>query len=126
MPPIDITNLIESEIGSYQNTTAEIELMGQVVKIQSKPLTGADLQFITRKHPGFMNNPDPEGIVDMLIRKARGDDGKKMFTVEHKNTLLLVRSDKLLRLFADLFKSQIEEVSEEDAEARVGNSEPIR
>ncbi len=60
------------------------EEWGEGVVIYGKPLTPADLSWVTRKHKNFMSGANSEGIIDLLIRKAMNEDGEKFFTLEDK------------------------------------------
>lgn len=118
----DIEALLRAEIGDYEGNTAEIELGGDIVTLRAKPLTGLDITDIRRRHPDFTVNPSPEGMVDMIIRKARLEDGvTPAFTIKHKPLLQRLRVDKVAKVFADLFGDQMEDQTEEMQEERRKN-----
>jgi hypothetical protein len=118
----DIASLLTSETSSYTLTSATIVLGDTPLTVYARPVNGADIQYVTRKHPTFSQNPTPESMVELLIRKAVQEDGTtKVFSLVNKDALMRVKTDKLNMFFADLFKGQFDEQTDEDAETRLGN-----
>lgn len=115
-----IEALLKQE-AAYDTTEASIELGGQTIRIFAKPLTGLDIEKARRKQADFTSNPGPEAMIDLIIAKARNDDGSAMFSLKHKPFLQRVKVEKIATLFGELFGSQLEAPTEDEAEERVKN-----
>ena len=120
---VDITALLKAAVASTDDTKAVMNFPGGVsVNVYASPLTPNDLKIVGRKHPNFMLQPTMEGMVDLLVQKAKGDDGAKLFTLEHKPDLMRLSSTVITGLFGDLFGEQMTFDDEEGQEARKGKS----
>jgi len=60
----------------------------QPLLIYVTDITGGDIDKIQRKHKDFLNNMTIAAMVELIILKAEDGDGKRMFTLEDKFTLL--------------------------------------
>lgn len=89
--------------------------------LYAKPITGRDVQAITRKHKDFATNPTVAAAVDMIIMKAETEDGEKAFTVEDKGVLLALPMDMLAEIRQGLFPPDESDVSDEAIEDEVKN-----
>ena len=113
--------LIEAEASSYEGTTWKGTLGGEEVTLHARPLTGADMSYITRKHPEFMLKPSMDGMVDLIIRKATDEAGDRAFTVADRVAMTRLTVEKIGEIFGGLFGDQMVEDADEDHEARVKN-----
>lgn len=111
------------EAKSYKDTEWTGTLGSKEVTLVSRPITPADLQTLARLgHPEFAKNPTMEGMVEMLILKARDPaDGNKAFDKGDRPVMMKVGTNKIGEIFAALFGNQLAEDSEEGFEERVGN-----
>lgn len=57
-------------------------------KVFFGPLLTKELHNIQRKHPNFTTNASFEGMVDLIIAKAKNADGEKMFDLGDKPVLM--------------------------------------
>ena len=117
---VDITALLKAAVAASDDTKSVMNLAGTLVNLYASPLTPNDMKNIGRKHPNFMMQPTMEGMVDLVILKAKGDDGAKVFTLEHKPDLMRLSSNIITGVFGELFGEQL--TSDEDEEARKGKS----
>lgn len=115
------SDALRSEVGSYDDTEWRGRLGTHDVHLFAKPLTSADFSQVSRKHPDFMSNPTPEGMVDMLILKCRGENDVKAFDRGDKPVLMRVNTNVLGEIFAALFGTQLDEYTEDDLDADVKN-----
>jgi hypothetical protein len=116
---VDITALLNAAVAETADSESTLVLAGTEVKLFASALTPNDMKIIGRKHPNFMMNPTMEGMVDLIILKARGSDGQKMFTLEHRPLLMRLPSASVTGVFGELFGEQM---TPEDDETRKGNS----
>lgn len=119
---MDITALLNAAVAETSETTATLVLAGTEVVLFASPLTPNDMKIIGRKHPNFMLQPTMEGMVDLVILKARGTDGQKMFTLEHKPLLMRLSSELITGAFGALFGEQLVPEDDEAQDARKGKS----
>lgn len=110
-----LSEKLKAAISAQVATEATIELDGESIQIAARPLTAADMVAIKRAHPDFTNNPTFEGMVDLLILKARmGDgDGEKAFAKDDKPFLMRLNMGVIGSAFHDLFANQITTTSDE-------------
>ena len=116
----DITALLKAAAAEMDDAKTVMVLAGTPVTLYSSPLTPNDMKVIARKHPNFMLQPSMEGMVDLIILKAKSDDGEKVFNLEHKPLLMRLSSNIVTAAFGDLFGEQL--TSDEDEDARKGKS----
>lgn len=93
---------------SRERKMAEVKEWGDSdgpMKIYSGPVTGADIDRITRKHPGFLGNPTMEAMVDMIIHKAEDENGEKQFTLEDKQPMLGEPFNLIAQIFGTVFSA---------------------
>lgn len=114
-----LAKLIEAEVASYDNTSWTGKLGGEDVTLVSLPLTSSDMVRITKKYPAFMSSPNLEGMVDLIILKARDKNGEKAFDLIDRPVLMRVATSKIGEIFGTLFAEQITEDTEENHEARI-------
>ena len=106
---MDMLALLTAQVNAEADTLASTELVlgGQSVTLKASALTAQDMTVLKRKHPDFMSNPSMEGMVDLLIRKARLADGEKAFTLEHKPLLMRLALNLVSGAFGELFGEQL-------------------
>lgn len=111
-----LTELLKATLSSTPYTTANLELDGMVKVLAAKPLTPMDMVSIKRAHPDFGTNPTLEGMVDLLIIKARLDDAEGQRAFDKVDKPLLMRLDMNLigQVFGDLFSKQMAAANDED------------
>lgn len=109
------TEVLQAHLSTTQFTQATMELGDKVITLAAKPLTAADMMAIKRAHPDFGNNPTLEGMVDLLILKARVEDGdgQKAFDKADKPFLLRLDMNLIGNVFGDLFSKQMAATSDE-------------
>ncbi len=115
-------DLLLAEAKSYEDTKWTGMLGPKEVTLFSRPLNGADMSAITRAHPDFMKTFSMDGMVDLIIMKARAANGEKAFDKGNRPMLMKLRTDKIGEIFSALYGNQIAEDDDEKFEARVGNS----
>ncbi len=110
-----LSEKLKAAVSAQVATEATIELDGEAIAIAARPLTAGDMVAIKRAHPDFTNNPTFEGMVDLLILKARmGDgEGEKAFGKDDKQFLMRLKMDVIGSAFHDLFATQITATSDE-------------
>ena len=112
-------------VKSYSDTewTGKLYEDDDEITLAARPLTPADMAQIARNHPDFGRNPSLEGMVDLIILKAKDPlDGLRAFDKGDKPILMKLETDKVGEIFAALFGKQLVEDDDEKFEARVGNS----
>ena len=119
---MDITALLKTAVASTDDTKTVMVLGGTPVTLHASPLTANDLKIIGRKHPDFMLRPNVEGMVDLLILKAKDDNGEKVFTLEHKPLLMRLSTNITTGAFGDLFGEQLVSEDDDAQDARKGKS----
>lgn len=117
---VDITALLNAAIAEVAESESTMVLAGTEVKLFATALTPNDLKIIARKHPNFMMQPTMDGMIDLIINKARGADGQKVFTLEHRALLMRLPSAVTTGVFGDLFGEQLTPETEEAQDARKG------
>ena len=115
-------DLLLAEAKSYEDTQWTGTLGPKEITLFSRPLTGADMAAITRAHPDFMRTFSMDGMVDLIIMKARAPNGEKAFDKGNRPMLMKFKTDKIGEIFSALYGNQIAEDDDEKFEARVGNS----
>ena len=115
-------DLLLAETKSYDDTKWTGNLGAKEVTLFSRPLTGADMSAITRAHPDFMKTFSMDGMVDLIIMKARAPNGEKAFDKGNRPMLMKFKTDKIGEIFSALYGNQIAEDDDEKFEERVGNS----
>ena len=91
------------------------------IDLYAKPITGRDVEQITRKHKDFAVNPTVAAAVDMIIMKAETAEGEKAFTLEDKQTLLGLPMEMLAEIRQGLFPPDQSDVSDEAVEDELKN-----
>jgi precorrin-4 methylase len=109
------SDAVKSEASSYADSEWTGTLGTATVTIYAKPLTPADLARLGPKHAGFVNSPTLEGMVDLIIAKAR--DGHNVLAFDKGDKPLMMRwnTNKVGEIFAALFGEQMETLNEDDA-----------
>lgn len=125
----DMMALLKAEAAAMQETFSEVPLkQGGVLKLTSLPLRPIDMQKVGKRHPGFLQNITLEGMISLLIDKARlTETGEPAFTEEHRPMLMRQTNDFVSKAFGDLFGEQLEELrgDEDDKDVRKGKSKAI-
>jgi hypothetical protein len=111
------------EVKSYTDTEWTGALGKREITLVAKPITPADMTIISRAHPDFGRSPSMEGMVDLIIHKARDPaDNQKAFDRGDKPLVMKLGTDKIAEIFTALFGKQMVEDSDEEFEDRMGNS----
>lgn len=110
------------EAKSYKDTEWKGNLGSLEVTLSARPLTPADMSAIARVHPNFTTSPSMDGMIDLIILKARDPDGNRAFDKGDKMLLSKLNTNKIGEIFKALFGNQMTEDDEEAFEERVGNS----
>mgnify|MGYP000199147942 CR=1 FL=1 len=118
-----LSELVRSEVGSYVDSEWTGTLGTTNVTLYAKPLTPADFARLGPKHAGFVTNPTLEGMVELIIAKARDAHGALAFDKGDKPVMMRFNSNKIGEIFAALFGAQMEVINEGDdaAEERAKN-----
>lgn len=107
---------LKSEIASYEDAEWTGKLGTVELTLTARPLTPADITLIERKHPGFAGSPTLEGMVDLLIHKARdAEDDTKAFDKADKTLLMNVETGKIGEIFGELFGDQMDNLDSDEA-----------
>lgn len=97
----------------YRKQIEVSEWADAIPVIYVRPLSAGDVDKIQRKHKDFISNPTIAAMVDLIILKAEGKDGEKLFTLEDKPFLM----GEDLKIISDLASEMFNDVvSAEDAE----------
>lgn len=115
--------LLKATVAEQPDSSTQLTLAGdKVVSLVAKPLRPIDLTNIKRQHPDFMSNPTLEGMVDLIIAKARDrEDDAQAFDARDKPFLMRMDSTVITKAFGDLFGAQLEVVADEEIEKKKGN-----
>jgi hypothetical protein len=117
---MDIGALLEGEIGSYAEAEWSGELNGTTLTLTAKPLTPADMQFVEKMHKGFSTNPTTDGMIDLIIRKARYNGETAFVKGKHFALLNRVKVNKIGEIFGALFGDQVTAEDEAALDERAG------
>jgi len=82
--------------------------------IYTGELTCGDVDKIQRKHKDFINNPTIAAMVDMILLKAEGKDGEKLFTLEDRMFLMTERLDVISEIAGQMFETTSIEEAEKN------------
>lgn len=121
---INIDDLLTAEISSQEMASWTGELGGQTITLYSKPLSPIDFDILTRRgHANFLTQPTLSGMVEMIMQKSVGEDGRRIFSPnKHRPLFAKVNQTKIAEMFSALFGDSAVSEDEEQFEARVGNS----
>lgn len=108
------SDAVRSEVGSYDNSEWSGIFGETPVTIYAKPLTAADFMRLGAKHAGFMTQPSLEGMVDLIIMKAKDANGVTAFDKGDKPIMLHMASNRIGEIFGALFGEQMEMLNEGD------------
>lgn len=112
---------LKVEIAGYERNSITVSLGGQETTLYAKPLTGADLDQLMRKHPKFAEAPTLAATADLLIAKCETESGDKAFDMEDKPFLLRVDLSKINQIRAVLFPDQQLDISDGSITEEMGN-----
>ena len=76
-------------------------------------ITAGDIDKLQRKHKDFLNNMTIAGMVDLIIAKAEDADGKRLFTLEDKFTLMAEPVNLIAELAGKMF-ADVESIEEQE------------
>lgn len=123
---INFAELVTEEAQTARSARTEwTGTMGsETVTLYAKPLCGADFDKLAGKgYRDFMANPTLGGMVLLIAMKAETEAGQKCFNVNRDvKPMKLWNQDKIAEIFGALFGDQLEAETDEEFEARVGNS----
>lgn len=86
---------------------------GQPFTMYCRPITCYDLNELQRKHPKFLENTTIGAMVDLIVMKAEGEDGQKLFNAEDKLDLMGEETSVISNIAEQMFS---EVTSTEEAE----------
>lgn len=110
------------EAGSNRERNAcHFTLNDEEFVIYAKPITGMDVEAITRRHKNFASNPTLAAAVDMIIRKAEDEDGTKAFDIGDKPILLNQTVDFIANIRNQLFPDEDVDLTNDAIEDEVKN-----
>ena len=104
-----------------ERNSCVLEVGSDQVTIYATPLTGMDMEWVSRKHKDFATNPKVSAAVDLIIRKAETEDGEKAFDIEDKAWLLSRDMDYLSHIRNSLFPGAGADMSDEAIEDDLKN-----
>lgn len=123
---IDFSALVTEEARTASANRSEWtgEIGETEVTLYSKPICGADFDYLAKRgYRDFMANPTIGGMIEMIAHKAETEAGIKCFKPnQHVPLMKRWGTDKIGEIFGELFGDQMEPETDEDFEARVGNS----
>ena len=82
--------------------------------IHFSPMLALEIEKIQRKHPNFFQQMTVQGMVDLIILKAEGQDGEKLFTLEDKPVLMREEFTVIARVSAEMMTSRTVEEHEKN------------
>ena len=86
---------------------------GQPFTMYYRQITCYDLNELRRKHPKFLENTTVGAMVDLIVMKAEGEDGQKLFNAEDKLDLMGEETSVVSNIAEQMFA---EVTSTEEAE----------
>lgn len=113
---------LKDEVSSLAESRWEGSIGGNDVVLVAKPLSPLDMQAVTKKHRDFMSNPNVEGMVDLIMRKARAEGADTVaFEAVDRPYLMRLSMEKISGIFGALFRDQLESDADEEIEKQKGN-----
>ena len=100
---IDRIREVSSEDPRAKSVVPEWADDGEPCVIYAHALSVQDTAWVQKKHKGFLTEMMVEGMVDLIIRKAEDEAGKKLFTKEAKPTLMRAKQTIIATLFGELW-----------------------
>lgn len=85
---------------------SDVEEWGEAdtpLRLYYAQVSARDIEKVQRKHPNFLNEPSMSSMVEMIILKAEGEDGEKLFTLEDKVVLLGEPVNVIAKVFGAVF-----------------------
>ena len=125
-----LTKALDAEIAGQSFSTATLTVGKDDHLLGARPLTPADFAMVNSKIKSSVNfQTDPtdfDGQIEMIVRKSHlveNDElGDKAFDRGDVAKLRRIGVEKISRLFADLFSTQVE-MDDEDEASAAGNDE---
>lgn len=107
---------LKSEVSNIPLTSGSLTINEKTIALVAKPLTANDMVSIKRAHPDFGTNPSIDGMIDLIILKARpeNDQDTRAFDKADKPFLMRLSMNVIGTLFGELFGSQMEAANSED------------
>lgn len=117
------SHLVAEEARSYDDTEWSGKIGGEDITLFAKPLTGSDFEYAAKrtKNPGFANSPTLDGMVELIIRKAKADDGNRAFDLGDKTVMMAWNVELTGEIFRGLFGDALVAETDEDFEDRIKN-----
>lgn len=109
------------EVGGYERNKVTVQIGKEEITIYAKPLTGADLDALMRRHPKFAEAPTLSATCDLLIAKCETLDGDKLFDAGDKPLLLRMDLGKINRIRRELFPDQDVDLTDAAVDEEMGN-----
>lgn len=114
---------LKAAVAAQPFTEAVLTLGEKEITLVAKPLTPHDLTAIKRQHPDFTQNPTTEGMVDLIILKARDGSPTADLAFDARDKPFLMRLDATVvgTVFGTLFGAQLDTNADEEIAAKKGN-----
>lgn len=112
---------IKASLENVERNKCTFKLGDETITLYAKPITGMDVEAITRRHPDFATNPSMSASVDMIIRKAETEDGEKALDVGDKPHFMRKDLDFIANIRNQLFPDEDTDLTDDAIEADVKN-----
>lgn len=87
---------------------------GDPFVLYCRPITCYDLNEIQKRHPKMLESPTVSSMVDLIVMKAEGEDGDKLFTAAEDRIDLMGEETTIISAIAEEMFAQIESVEEQE------------
>jgi len=87
---------------------------GHAFVMYCRPITCYDLNEIQKRHPKMLESPTVASMVDLIVMKAEGEDGEKLFTAAEDRIDLMGEETTIISAIAEEMFAQIESVEEQE------------
>ena len=114
---MSIAKRIAAKRAEQERRFAEVEEWGEAdtpLRLYFAQVSARDIEKVQRKYPSFLNEPSMSSMVEMIILKAEGEDGEKLFTLEDKATLLGESVNVIAKVFGAVFNADSAEDHEKN------------
>lgn len=85
---------------------------GNPFVLYCRPITCADLNALQKKHPDVLVNPSIASMVDLIVMKASGEDGERIFTAYDDRVELMAEETTVISEIANQMFGTIESVED--------------
>jgi hypothetical protein len=108
---------IAAKRAEQQRGFLDVEEWGEAdtpLRLYFAQVSARDIEKVQRKYSNFLTQPSMSSMVEMIILKAEGDDGEKLFTLEDKATLLGESVGVIAKVFNAVFNAESAEDHEKN------------